>query len=250
MDYCVVVCSHKRIDTLRKKSLAVLQYYGVPLEKIFIFVAPDEVAAYQSAFPSYQVIPGALGLAANRNAVTAFFPPDKPLFCMDDDIKGYYVSKENKIKRLDNLDMMIRRGFEEAHQAGASLWGIFPVQNAKWMKNSITKGLTFCYGCTFGLFNKKDIQICSDFKEDFERCLKFYTRDKIIIRLNWVSPGQSYCKGKGGLSDTRSLDKEKQGCEELLALYPDLVTTKYRADGSRYDLSFRRTLYKAYPTDV
>lgn len=248
MDYKVVICSHKRVDTLRKKTLATLQLYNIPLHKIFIFVEPEQVETYKIAFPSYNVLPGELGLANNRNKVTEYFAEDEYLLMLDDDLMGFYhCNSEGRCRKIPDLDSVVKKGFEEANKYHASLWGFFPVCNSKWMSNTVCVGLTFIYGCAFGLINKKDIRITIDIKEDYERTLLFYVRDGCTVRLNSVSPNQSYCKGKGGLSEVRTLDKEREECLKLMQKYPQYASQKFRKDGSRYDITFPRSLYRKVP---
>lgn len=242
MDYKIVICSHKRIEILQKKTLQTLQKYNIPKDKIFIFVAADELIAYQQAFPTYQIRQGALGLAANRNAASQYFLSDEYLFWLDDDIKGFYHNQNGKTRQISDLDSVIRQGFELANKHTASLWGLYPVCQARWMSDTISVGLVFCYGCAHGTINKKDIVIEKDLKEDYERCLKYYARDNVVIRLNWVAPYQSYRKGSGGLSEVRTLAKEKEECLALLQAYPDKVKVKFKPDGTRYDLLFYRPL--------
>ena len=246
MDYKIVICSHKRIDTLKKKTLATLESYKIPKESIFIFVAPEELAEYLIAFPDYQIRQGALGLPHQRNAVTAYFESDVCLFCLDDDITGFFTTDETKsLRHLEDLDLFIQEGFHRALESGVSLWGLYPVKNAGWLKQSVTEGLTFVYGCAFGLINKKDVQISLALKEDYERCLKFYQRDGKVLRLNWVAPGQSYRKGTGGLSELRTLQREETECDTLVFQYPTLV--KKRIKTHRIDLFFPRRYCDSTP---
>jgi hypothetical protein len=249
MDYTIVICSHKRVRTLKEKSLATLERYQIPKEKIFIFVAPQELEEYQTAFPEYTVVKGELGLCHNRNAATAYFPPDVCLFFMDDDIKGYKVrSPDNRLIDLSDLDSFIQKGFLESQQRKCSLWGLYPVANAKWLKNSYSSGLVFCYGCSFGLWNRKDILIELNYKEDFERCLKFYERDGSVLRLNWVAPVQSYCRGTGGLNLTRTLDKERAECEALKKMFPQWVNYSAVIKKNKINITFPRRLAKTEAT--
>jgi hypothetical protein len=246
MDYKVVICSYKRQDTILKKSLAILEHYGIPKNKIFLFVSADEVEIYRRALPDYTVCLGALGLSANRNAVKDFFGEGDLLFFMDDDIKGYMeYAEDGSKKKLEDLDAFIQRGFQEATNRGASLWGLYPVANNKWLKKTISEGLVFCYGCSYGLINRKDITSDYCFKEDFERTLKFYLRDKIVIRLNWVAPIQTYCKGTGGLNESRTLEKERLGCRRLKELYGGLVCFDDKEKNGKYNIAFPRQLCKS-----
>lgn len=246
MDYKIVICSHKRVRTLKEKSLSTLERYQIPKEKIFIFVAPEELPEYQTAFPEYSVLRGELGLCHNRNAASAYFPSDVCLFYMDDDIKGYKVrSPDNRLMDLSDLDKLIQKGFEESKKRNISLWGLYPVANAKWLKNSYSSGLVFCYGCSFGLWNRQDVPIELNYKEDFERCLKFYERDGAVLRLNWVAPIQSYCRGAGGLNLTRTLDKERAECEALKKMFPQWVNYSATIKKDKINVAFPRRLAKS-----
>jgi len=243
MDYKIVVCSHDRVHTLKKKTLATLEMYQIPKNKIHIFVAEDEEDTYRQALSDeYLICPGEKGLAQQRNAVSRYFASDEHLFCMDDDISGFFCSENKKIVPLDNLDSFIRLGFQKAREAGASLWGLYPVKNALWLKNTIQKGLVFCYGCSFGLINKKDVQITLALKEDVERTLKFFERDGKVLRLNWVAPGQSYRKGKGGLSSLRTLDREEAECNTIVAQWPTLAKKVVKKERFDIRLAGRPTL--------
>lgn len=234
MDYKIVVCSHDRVHTLKKKTLATLEKYQIPKDKIHIFVAEDEEDAYRQALDGYKICPGEKGLAQQRNAVSRYFESDEPLFCMDDDISGFYCSENKKIVPLADLDAFIKQGFQKAKEVGASLWGLYPVKNALWLKKSIQRGLVFIYGCSFGLYNKKDVQITLALKEDVERTLKFYQRDGVVLRLNWVAPGQSYRKGKGGLSSLRTLEREEAECDTIVRDWPSLAKKVVKKE--RYDI--------------
>lgn len=247
MDYKIVICSHDRIHTVKKKTLMVLDKYQIPKDKIFIFVAEDEEDAYREALVGYRICPGEKGLNNQRNAVTRYFEQDDHLFCLDDDITGFYCSSNKKLIPLDNLDQFIRYGFKTAVQEHCSLWSLYPVKNALWLKNTITTGLVFCYGCCFGLINKKDVLIEGQLKEDYERTLKFYKRDGSVLRLNYVAPAQSYKKGKGGLSSYRTDERERKECEALVLQYPDLCRIKEGKE--RVDLAFNKKNARAKARD-
>jgi hypothetical protein len=235
MDYKVVICSHDRVHTLKKKTLATLERYNIPKDKIFIFVAESEEDTYRKELDGYLICPGELGLNNQRNAVTRHFEPDDHLFCLDDDITGFYWSINKKLHPVENLDQLIRFGFKTAIEEKCSLWSLYPVKNALWLKTSITVGLVFCYGCCFGVINKKDIQIDGQLKEDYERTLKFFRRDGQVLRINWAAPSQSYKKGKGGLSLYRTDDRERAECQALIAQYPEYARIRERK--GRVDLT-------------
>ena len=241
MEYKIAICSHDRIKTLKQKTLKVLDLYNISRERIYIFVAPEELEDYRANLLGYNVIEGALGLCANRNAVVNYFAEGTPVYFMDDDIRGYMeytLDNQRHERMLEDLDGFICRGFREALKADVSLWGLYPVANGRWMKPEVVKGLVFCYGCSFGLFIRKDTLNTISFKEDYERTILFYLRDKGVIRLNWVAPLQSYCKGKGGLNTERTLDKEKAECENLTQQYPGYLTMSFNR--GKWNLRFKK----------
>lgn len=244
MEYKIAICSHNRTTTLRKKTLRVLELYSIPKEIITIFVAPEELQEYTAAFLGYTVVQGALGLSANRNAVVSYFPEGTPVFFLDDDIRGFleYTTQNQRHERqLEDLHGFIQKGFLEVANANLSLWGLYPSANGRWMRPCLTRGLLFCYGCAFGLLIRKDILNEIDFKEDYERSLKFYQRDGSVLRLNWVAPLQSFCKGLGGLNANRTEDRERAGCEWLSARFPDQMT--YAQRKGKWVIRLKRTVH-------
>lgn len=246
MEFNVVICSHKRAETLKKKTLAFLASSQIPSERIFVFVAPEEVAEYQRVLPGVQIRPGAVGLAANRRAAALAFPDGSPLFCLDDDLKRLVTrTPDNRLTPVTDLHAVIRQGFALSLAKGASLWSFYPVANARWLKNSVTEGLVFCYGCAYGVWNRHEIATQTTFKDDVERSLLYYERDGTTLRLNWIAPVQTYLQGKGGLNESRTYEKEVSNCMSLHARFPTLTTLRHKKD--RVDLVFPRRLSKTLP---
>lgn len=246
MEYSVVICSHNRIQTLQERTLALLKHYEIPLDRIFVFVAPEEVEAYQTAFPEVQIRQGALGLKENRQSACLAFPIRHRLVWMDDDLKGVVVrGSDNRLVGVSDLEKVFQDGFNLCERTGATLWGLYPVANAKWLKNSVSEGLVFCYGCCFGTLNHHDILLEHNFKEDVERCLILYDRGETLVRMNWVAPVQSYRKGSGGLNESRTYEKEVSACMRLHTRFPHLVTLRHKKD--RVDIVFPRKLCRSSP---
>jgi hypothetical protein len=246
MNYSVVICSHNRIQTLKERTLALLQHYEIPSDKIFVFVAPEEMAAYQTALPGVQIRQGALGLKENRHAASLAFPSGCHLVWMDDDLKGLVVrGADNRLVGVSDLNAVFEEGFALCEAKVASLWGLYPVANAKWLKNSVSEGLIFCYGCCYGTLNSHTLLTQTNFKEDVERCLILFERGERAVRMNWVAPVQSYRKGTGGLNETRTYDAEVSECMRLQSRFPHLVTLRHKKD--RVDLTFPRKFSRSSP---
>lgn len=238
MEYKIAICSHNRVKTLKKKTLALLDQYHIPKNKIFIFVAPEEIQTYIEDLRGYQVLPGALGLAENRNAVIDTFSEGDAVIFLDDDLRGFMEWCDHGRQPVKDLDKVFRQGFEEASAAKASLWGFYPVANASWLKPRVVTGLFFIYGCAYGLFIRKDTKSTTSFKEDYERSLRFYKRDGFVLRMEYVAPLQSFAQGSGGLNEERTLEKEEAGCIKIQEEFGALMS--YKFDKGEWKIKLKR----------
>ncbi len=232
-DYIVAIPSYKRTETLKEKTLAVLQHYKIPASKIFIFVADkEEEENYRKALDSKcynKIIVGVKGLAPVRNFIAGYFPLGKKIVFCDDDIKGFLEFDESKPrheKELVNLDSIIRRGFEECKSHHCRLWGVYPTPNGFFMKDTVSTDLKFCVGSFFGLINpgNKDLNIPVSEKEDYYRTLRMYQLDGCVVRLNFVAGKTAYYKEPGGMqSDPERKKKQEDAVEFLVKEFPDWV---------------------------
>ena len=59
----------------------------------------------------------------------------------------------NSVKPLYSLIGLIERGFELVTAEKCSLWGIYPVNNGLFMKDTITTDLRFIMGSFWGIIN-------------------------------------------------------------------------------------------------
>jgi cellulose synthase/poly-beta-1,6-N-acetylglucosamine synthase-like glycosyltransferase len=232
-DYIIAIPSYKRQETLKEKTLAMLQHYKIPASKIFIFVADkEEEENYRSALDakSYnKIIVGIKGLAPVRNFIAGYFPIGKKIVFSDDDIKGFLEFDESKPrheKPLVSLDKIIQRGFQECGKHGCRFWGMYPVANGFFMKDTVSTDLKFCVGSFFGLINPgtKQLTIPVSEKEDYYRTLRMYELDGCVVRLNFVAPKTAYYKEAGGMqTDPERKEKQEKAVEFLLKTFPDWV---------------------------
>jgi hypothetical protein len=229
MDFIVAICSHNRAEAIKQKTLKMLDGFFFPHRRIYIFCSANEMSAYKEAlreeFAGVNLVIGALGLSAQRRAVSEYFEEGQNILCLDDDVE--------KLMRLDGnetFENLIGRGFSSCLKNGAHLWGFYPCANKLWLKPSVTVGLSFIYGCSYGLINCKDVQTTLALKEDYERSMKFFRRDGVVVRLNDVAPCQKYKKNAGGLSDIRTKAAEEAECTRLISEFPDLCKIVYKKE--------------------
>lgn len=232
-DYVVAIPSYKRTEGLKEKTLAVLQHYKIPSSKIYVFVADkEEEENYRNALErsSYnKIVVAVKGLSQARNFIADYFPIGKKIVYIDDDIKGFLEFDETKHrheKPLISLDGIIKRGFQECRTNNCRLWGVYPIPNGFFMKDTVSTDLKFCVGSFFGLINPgtKEFTIPFSEKEDYYRTLRMYQLDGCVVRLNFIAPKTAYYKEPGGMqTDPDRKAKQEKAVEVLLREFPDWV---------------------------
>ena len=236
MVYSIVIPSYKRAETCRDKTLALLHKYHIPKQCIHVVVAnKEERDIYKSTLDpkTYgHLLIGVPGLSDVRNWIFKHFPKGSNLVCCDDDIKGfieYDPSKKRHEKELVSLKKVISRGFSECEKSKARLWGVYPSANGFFMKPTVTTDLRFIIGSFWGCINPgAEIVLERSEKEDYERTLKFFTKDHCVVRLNFISPKTAYYKEPGGMQTRNRLRHQQVAVKALLKKYPDLVKVNTR----------------------
>jgi hypothetical protein len=239
-----VIPSLSRIETLKNKSLHVLR--DVPKSQIYIFVVKEEYEDYRKSLdPLINVIIGPLGLHYMRNFIRLYFPEGTKMVCMDDDIAQLCIMRENlliedkkkaaRYPLFENNLEFLEDAFKTLEATGLTFFGIYPVKNGYFMKTLPykTMDLRFCVGTFWGCINdhSRDLMLNIEEKEDFERTLLYYKRDKGVLRFNTICADTKYYKEKGGLQ-SRGVDRKetsKSSCTYLIATFPEyckLYTSK------------------------
>ena len=231
-DWIIAIPSYKRAETLRDKTLTVLAEYSIPAKKIHVFVAnKEEYDLYKNTLKenSYGFLHIAKpGMAAVRNYITQFFPVGKPIFNMDDDIRGFIewspTARRNE-RRLIDLHAAITHGFYEARRTGFRLFGFYPVANGFFMKKEHTEDLRYIIGSVWGIINPgKLLTVSIDDKEDYLRSVIMYILDGGVIRFNNISPQSAYYKETGGMQETRSFGRIEKSAKAMVRSFPEFVS--------------------------
>lgn len=239
MQHQIAIPSHARSEAINGFSLRYLADQGIPRTNVRVFVAPEQIEDYQRNLdPGLygELVSGALGVRGNHNAITNFYPDGVPLVRMDDDVR--YIGQRIDEKRLEpvhSLRETIAFAFEQAHLAGASLWGLYPIDNPYFMKDKIRSGLSFIIGQFFGAINHHDEVLGAEIKEDYERTIQRYIKDGLVLRFDFLTAIAGKVGGnKGGLQVMDRAAMNEQGTDYLLAKYPEyVVLKKSRGNGYR-----------------
>ena len=223
-----IVCSYRRAEVLRAKTLALLGRCGVEPASIWVVVASAaEAAVYRSAIDavSYgQLVVASKGLHNARNHVSQMIPAGQRLVFMDDDLEQLNsLRAPNAWAETRNLAGIVARGFDACAEHGVRLWGIYPVWNAFFMKASLVLGAPLVIGCMYSVLNSPELQLTLEEHEDFERTLQHVRADGRVIRFDDVAVKTRYW-GPGGMSVGR--DRKQLSAEAavaLQALFPGMI---------------------------
>ena len=154
MSYEVAIPSYNRADSIADKTLSYLLKGGVSPSKISIFVAnKSQEKMYKSAIPEtmYSVIVvGKLGIANQRKFISHYYPVDTYIVSMDDDVEELQMLRGDKLVSVKNVDAFFVRAYGILKKEHLFIWGIYPVRNAFFMYNTVSTGLKFIIGVTFG----------------------------------------------------------------------------------------------------
>jgi len=230
--WVIAIPSYKRAETLRDKTLTVLDTYKIPVNRIHVFVANKaEYDTYKATLK-----PGSYGhlhiaepgMAAVRNYITRFFPVGKAIFNMDDDIRGFIeyspTAKRNE-RPLRSLMGAITTGFDKARQSGFRLFGFYPVANGYFMKpGPPTTDLRYIIGSVWGILNPGPVlTVTIDDKEDYLRSVIMYVLDGGVLRFGNIAPESAYYKEPGGMQEERTMNRIDASARAMVSAFPDLV---------------------------
>jgi hypothetical protein len=231
-DWVVVIPSYNRVETLKTKTLALLQKHKIPPSKIYVFVANEEQKQlYEEGLEKGSVghiIVGVKGLAEVRNFIFQYFPKGAALVEMDDDIRDvleYSARAKRHEMPCKNLISVFERGFEECKKANARLWGVYPVANGFFMKPTVSKDLKFIIGSFWGCFNPgAEIQLTmGGEKEDYQRTIQFWEKDGVVVRLNFIAPKTAYYKEPGGMQEGDRAAKQRKTVKAMMKRWPTYI---------------------------
>jgi cellulose synthase/poly-beta-1,6-N-acetylglucosamine synthase-like glycosyltransferase len=230
--YEIAIPSYKRHETINEKTLATLKRYGIPSNKITVFVAnKEQEALYKESMKpgSYgKLVVGVKGMYAIRNFITSYYPIGTKIVNIDDDIKGfleYDESTKRKERPLKSLIGVIKRGFAECEKENTKLWGVYPVANGYFMKPKVSTDIRYIIGSFWGCINPgiKEVKVTVDDKEDYQRSILYYKKYGAVVRLNMYAPVSAYYKEEGGMQEDRTKERVEESARWIVKEYPEFA---------------------------
>jgi hypothetical protein len=238
VSYEIAIPSYKRHNQIVSKTLKTLARQGVPANKITVFVAnDDEKVLYQTTISDGSVkdiIVGVLGLVAQRNFISSYYPSDTLVVSIDDDVESVYraTGSTQKDKQEIHLPDFFQEAFAKMEQEQSSIWGIYAVDNPFFMiaSQETTTSLKFLVGCLYGSRTPFIPLITQGCIEDKERTLRYYVKEGKILKFNHIGIKTKYF-GSGGLESENRKKQHDIDTDALVAEFPTLVTKFTRKNG-------------------
>jgi hypothetical protein len=238
--YVVAIPSYKRADVVATKTLKTLSDGGVSPKNIYIFVANEaERKDYEAKVPKElygKIVVGKIGINAQRRFIVSYFPENQQIVSIDDDVEGLFKLKTaEKLEQIKNVDKFYKDAFATLKKEKLFIWGIYPVRNPFFMKDTVTTSLKFIIGTMYGFINRKVKELEPSKqtieKEDYELSILYYKKDGGVLRYNNVTIKTKF-HAKGGLGEESGrFEANKQSAEFLKSKYPDMITIFNRKNG-------------------
>lgn len=237
--------SHARADRINRWSLRALADAGVSPADVDVFVAAAERDQYRRAMDPglyAELLPGAPGLTEQLTAIDHHYGQGAKLVQLDDDLGGIVRrANEKRLEPVTDLPAEVADAFALCADVGARLWGVYPTANAGWMKARVRSGLVFVCGGLFGRVVDLDLAVQLGQKEDYERTLRYWCADGVVLRVEWLGLRTAMYR-PGGMQADDQPDRGALNAEAvryLTARWPDLVAVAKRTGKAGAELRLR-----------
>lgn len=236
-DYIIVIPTHKRNHAIRNKTLSLLRKHNIPDNIIYIF--PSIHTDWETREgDEYNIIKEKNTSILNiRNYFIEYFNEKQKIVEMDDDIEDL-INMNNK--SVENLNEIINNNFKISK---GNLWGFNATSNMYFSDGNIKVGLYSIINSFLGYENDKQIKLTCNEKEDFERVLLHYLKNKPVYKFTQYGIKTKYWSNKGGFQDLYNTENRNKIQEQMAHTinnkYPTLTFISKRKNG-KIDIKFKR----------
>ena len=234
IDYQIAIPSFQRVGLLMQATLPCLKRHKADFSKITIFVADQkEYKKYEAGLKllnlKFKIVVGKPGIGKQRIFINNCYPKGTRILSLDDDIFSLHEQDGKRLKPCNwDLDKIVFKGFNTCEKSGARMWGINPVFNGFFLKQTTTVGLRYICANFFGSYAQDPVwgKGRLDFSrgEDFEASLLSFKLYKGVVRLDGICPKTKYF-AEGGIQAELGGKKERdldhlQKLKEIVSRYP------------------------------
>lgn len=236
MSYQISIPSYKRATLCNTKTLVMLCKLGIDKTFINVFVTPEDLEEYKLVLnPDYYnlLIVGKEGLVSQRQFIEEYYPAGTHLIFIDDDVEHLDLTMTDYI----TANHFFEKAFEICITNQSYIWGLYPVYNPffRQSKEPITTTLKYIIGAFYGIITRPK---CEDLfitlttggnKEDVERTLLYYLKDRCVTRFNTIGFKTKYYGKTGGLGTLQERLGEMRKASILInTAYPYLTKIRIR----------------------
>jgi hypothetical protein len=248
----IAIPSYKRSETLRDKTLSVLEKYNVDPNVVTIFVANNEEKlkyeeSLNNSIYNKNIVVGVVGMGPIRNFIRNYYNEGDFVVNFDDDLSSIMRKSPTDEKKMEPIEDIHKEVFDPMYnlmiENENKLCGVYAASNAFFMSYTAKTGLYYCIGSLWGCINDKHpdrmVQLCD--KEDFERTLQHYVLDGSVSRLDNITVISKYYTEDGGMQVERTLERIDKSADDLVKRFPDLCTKYIRETTGHAELRLRDT---------
>jgi len=244
MEFVVAIPSYKRSKACNAKTLRTLNIMGIDRALIHIFIVAEEYDDYiRDCNPDWygHLIIGHKGVVQQRQFISDYFSEGQHIVSIDDDVSRITLDYTPFL----TLTEFFQTALQTCREENAFIWGVYPIRMPIPFGENISTDLRFIIGTFYGYINRKnqpDLQLkLTTNKEDHERSILYWLKDKKVIRFNDVYfQSKMYANDGSGIGTLQDrIAPMKADALALKQAYPDLVVVRERKNGL-YEISLTR----------
>mmetsp|Transcript_29184 Transcript_29184/g.67179 ORF Transcript_29184/g.67179 Transcript_29184/m.67179 type:complete len:617 (+) Transcript_29184:31-1881(+) len=233
------------------KTLALLASQGIDVSRVVLWTSDEyEQSKYKEALSSDEVWKdvsievGVDGIMHQRNYIVRWYPEGKYLVSMDDDLSDILMKRAPGSEKFcpmpqGLLEQLIHHAHSVMTKHRAFIWGL----NSTLTNILCTScdGISTCNGeingFCYGFINRYDEELLpqlADAIEDAERSVRYFKKDKIVLRyrmfvgstkclLNARGLQESFGSGTVKQQAARRKEIEYEAAGKLRDLFPELI---------------------------
>lgn len=244
MDYKIAIPSYKRPETIKNKTLKLLNSYNIEKNKITIFVAneKEEKIYTETLGTEYKIVVGVPTIGKQRNFIEKYYKEGTKLMMFDDDIDAVMRKKITKLVEVDDLEKeVIYKGFECCEKTKAKTFGIYAAGNPYFMKHRIYTKLCYIIASMFGVVVEHDsfLKRVTNHGEDYEYSIRQYIKNKMLIRLDYITVKSNYYKEAGGLQTIRTPEYVYNSIYQIQSMFPQYCKMYIRQSTGNAELRLK-----------